>query len=180
MQSGVVRLNKVNKKGINTLILRTALEIVMISIFVVLSYFVFSMNNLQSSAKIAEAYSQDDYDFQTSFSRTSSNIDDIMTFSNLLDKGELVVRNPNRLAKNVKIVMLIEGNEEVDLEALEIKVNDRAVDLSNITFDGETYKVELSNCLIGAYSNYKDIVEFYGESSSNIDFNYTFQVSENL
>lgn len=152
---------------------------VMIVLFVIVSYVVFSMNNLAGSAQIAEAYSSNDYDFQTSFSRTSNNINDIMAYSNLLDKGELVVRNPNKTAKAVKVVLIIEDASKDDFDGLEIKFNDETVDLSKMTTDGVTYKIELNDISIDAYENFRGVIAFYGAPSCD-DFNYSFQVSENL
>ncbi len=173
-------MNIVNKKGINTLIFRTVLEISMVVLFLIMSYFVFSTNNLAGSAQIAEAYSSSDYDFQTTFSRTSDNINDIMTFSNLLDKGELVVRNPNRIDKNVKVVLVIEGAENIEFDGLKIEFNDETVNLSNISYDGNTYEIELNEITIDAYANYRGVVALYNNNGNYENFNYSFRISEKL
>lgn len=172
-------MNIVNKKGINTLIFRTVLEISMVVLFLIMSYFVFSTNNLAGSAQIAEAYSSSDYDFQTTFSRTSDDINDIMTFSNLMDKGELVVRNPNRTDKSVKVVLVIESVENVGFNGLEIKFNDETVNLSNVLSDGNKYEIELNEISIEAYANYRGVVALYNNGDYE-NFNYSFQISEKL
>lgn len=176
----MVRLNTISKKGINRLIFRSIMELTMVVLCLILSYIVFTSNNLASSAKIAEASVVNGYSFQTRFARTDENINDIMTFSNLLDKGELTVRNPNATEKEVKLIMIIENAIKDDIEDIEIKIDDATVDTNKAIAIGDNLEIEIEDCSISGYSNYKGVVAFYGDPYRVSNFNYSFRVTEKL
>lgn len=168
----------ISKKGINWLISKTILEMLLVTIFVLVSFFTFNKNDIHNTSQVAQAYSQNDNKLQTSFKRTEDNLTDILTKMNLLDEGEISVRNPNKVSKKATMTLILNKEESLYLNNLKIMLNDEIIKMDDVEIVEDTYRIYLDSKDIGAYETYRGIIQFIGDPLHVGTIKYSFDISE--
>lgn len=168
-----------SKKGLNKLIFKYVLEIVMAVVLVVFSYNTFTNTGLSESAAVAKNYSENDYSIQMMYNRNENIYNDILAYSDLLDKGVLTLRNPNSATKSVQVNLVFDGNVNY-LKNLKAEFNGKSVDLSNYTVENDKYIISLGTVEIGSYQEVDAVFSLYGDPLFGTDFTFSFDCSESF
>ena len=105
------------EKEYNREILRIFGQILLVIMFVVGTYFIFTGSRLSSYAAIANSYGNANYDLQVLYGKDDLTNKDV----NMLDKGVLQLRNPNNHAVTANVNFII--SDYVDLNSIDVIIN---------------------------------------------------------
>mgnify|MGYP003571372210 CR=1 FL=1 len=161
------------KKEYNKEILRYIGEIFVVITFMIVSYIVFSQSNLASYASIAADNYKGNIDLQVLYGR-----DDIQENDTLLDKGTLSVKNPNKHV--VKAQVNLKLSKSANLDALNIVVNGKSLNLNDVKSDADYYIIPVEEYQMEAYEDKTYDTTFYGDESKLVAFNYIYDVQESF
>jgi len=94
--------------SIDKLIRKYIIEIIVVVFIMIFSYGIFTSASLSSASLVARSYEGQKYNVYVMYGRTSQNSEDIGTKENLLDRGELTLKNPNeqRVATSSFILLI--------------------------------------------------------------------------
>jgi len=177
---GIDVMNNISSERINKLIYRYVLEIFLVILFLIISFLAFTTTSLSNSALVAETYDRTKYDLQVLYGRTNSNKESVLQFENLLDRGELEIKNPNMSPTNIEIKMIIEKNDIDSINELIIDFDDIFVDMSKAIEKENTYELIIETTKLDGYSTFKKTVSIYGDPLNTKELEYTFKVTESF
>ena len=158
-------------KRINREIFGYVVQICMILVFVVVSYFIFTGSRLANFASIAAAYDTEKRDLMVSYDKDT---DAILSSENTLDKGVLNVKNPNRDSVSSTIYLLI--STDANLDTVEFIIDGNTVDTTNATVEDNYYVISVLDYEIGAYQDKAIETEVVGNPFYTTSFSYRFDV----
>ena len=121
------------EKEYNREILRIFGQILLVIMFVVGTYFIFTGSRLSSYAAIANSYGNANYDLQVLYGKDDLTNKDV----NMLDKGVLQLRNPNNHAVTANVNFII--SDYVDLNSIDVIINGEKIDKTNYTVNDGYY-----------------------------------------
>ena len=121
-------------------------QIIVIMIFVVTSYFIFTNSSISKYASIAAAYDTMNVDLMVSYKRDN---DAVLRNVNILDKGTLSVKNPNK--RNVSSILYLYVSEDANLDLVDFIVDGNVVDTTNKVIKNGYYVFVALDCEIEAF-----------------------------
>lgn len=152
--------------------------IIVIAIMV-FSYGVFTSANLSSAALVAKSYEDQKYDVFVLYGHTQEDDRNIGTHPDIIDKGELTIKNPNSQDVIVKTVMIIE-NTDLDLSKIEIDIDGNKIDKSQARIVNGAIELDLETKELSSYKTAKSTISIYGNPLELDEFDYTFNVIESF
>lgn len=172
-------MNKLSVKGLNGLILRNVIEIVVLSMLIFVSYWIFDSSNLSASASVAKASTSVNNATQVLYGRTSVDISDVLSSESLIDKGTLTIKNTNNKRVNIEIILSIE-NKEFDLNNYSFEFSNTKVDEHDVKSTVDGYELSLGSLTLEPYETFKDALSVYGNPYTADKFEYTFKIIESF
>ena len=132
---------------------RYIFEIVLVLAFMLISYEGFTKNNLSEASQIASLSESETREIQAIYNYGSR--EDIVTLNeqDLLNRGTLALKNPNRKAKEIGVVIQIRKNDKYQIGDLNILVNGEEANMGVIMNLDETYEVNLGTLELDAYES---------------------------
>lgn len=153
-------------------------EMVLIVLFMIISYSGFTMNNLSEASKVASLSDKETREIQVAYSRDyESTIIDPQ--SSLLDSGTLAIKNPNKTSKNIGMVMQIKRSNDFNISDIEIFVDKKEIDMGVVLRLEDTYEIQLGAVSLDAYEGTSKHIEIFSELGS-IPFEYSFKITGNF
>jgi len=168
-----------NKKRIDRAILNYLLEIFIVIIMVIISYFVFTNTHLSETAAIAEKYDNANYNIQMTYGKTEETENAILAYANLIDRGVLSIRNPNNSNKRVELDLIFNG-DPIYLNYIEAEYNGEKIDLKNHTENNGRFIVRLDSIELSSYQEINHIFSLYGDASIGSYFTISFECKESF
>lgn len=166
----------ISKKGINRLIFKSFMEIVIVLSVLIASYIVFNTNNLYSYADYIEENRDKEFNVMVNYNQSNKDLSDILYIENLLNKGELSIKNPNKNNKKLNIYLLIEENQNINFAGMEIDINGKKLSLENIKKVDDKYILLLDNVNLKGYEDKYLTISLLGDPYINDNFEYSFMV----
>lgn len=163
------------KKNKNGVIFGYYVQICLVIVFIVVSYFLFTESRLADFAKTANAYDTMNLNFMISYDRDKKSL---INSDTLLDKGTLAIRNPNKKDTNATVNLLISKNAKLD--EVEFVVNGEKVNMDNMSENKDYYVVSLDNRDFLAYEDATYSTLVVGNPYHTQGFSYTFDVVESF
>ena len=146
-------------------------QIIVTCIFVVVSYFVFTNSRIGEYASTAAYYDTNNVDLMVSYKQDSETI---LSTENVLDKGILSVKNPNK--RGVSSIVYLYISENANLDTIEFIIDGNKIDTTNRTIEDGYYIFPVLDCEIPAFE-YKYIdTEIQGDAFFTTPFSYKFNV----
>lgn len=173
-------MSNISRERINRLIYRYILEIFLVVLFLIISFQAFTQTGLSASASVAEVYNASKLELQVLYGRTNSNRDSVLQFENLLDRGELEIKNPNSSTTNIDIKMILTKGELKNLNSIAISVDDEFIDVSQAIEKDGTYEIALKSTKLKGYTRLKHTISIYGDALNTPILEYTFKVTESF
>ena len=159
------------EKRINGEIRGYIIQIVVTTIFVVVSYFMFTNSRIGKYASVAAAYDTMDLDLMVSYKQS---VEAILTSENTLDKGVLSVKNPNKKNMNSTVYLYISDN--ANLNIVDIIIDGNTVNTKIAYKQDGCYVIPILNCEINAYDSKYINTEIKGDAFYITPFSYRFNV----
>ena len=163
------------EKRINGEIFGYIVQILVIIVFMVASYFIFTNSRISQFASTAAAYDNMKFDLSISYSKDS---EAILNSANTLDKGTISIKNPNK--KDALSTLYMYVREEVNLDQVEFIVDGNAVDTANAKLEDGYYVFQVYEGNIGAYEKKYIDSEIKGNAFYVAPFTYKFDVQESF
>lgn len=148
------------------------MEIFLATFFIVISYNGIKENNLSESALIAS--NSNNYPIQYVYGRNTS---DILAYRDLLDRGTLTLRNPNKIEKIAKIDLIINGDVS-NIGNLKIDFDGKVIDSSSLISEDGKYTLPLGKIALKSFANREIILSIYGDPFKDTVFSYNLTVNE--
>lgn len=161
-----------SKKGIDRLIVRYVFEILCLTLIIVVTYGLFSHNNLSAAAVIAKDYTENGTSMQLMYNSVENKTEDTV------DNGELLVRNPNRFTEKVDIYMVFNDIDEID--KLNIYFDNDKISSDNGIIRENGYAILVKSVKIDPYKQYTGKVSIEGNVKANTELSYNFEVQESF
>lgn len=167
-----------SKKGINRLIREKIVEIIFISLVVVLSYVLFSSNNLSEAASVAREYTEHGSSLQSSFARSEKDIELVESSRDLIDRGSLSIKNPNETSEKLTIYLVVD--EDTFEKDFEIKVDGNIVKRDSIILNENGQYIQLMDVSLDSYEQRSLKIEIVGDSMKIGRVDYQFEISKSF
>lgn len=162
------------KSAIYKLMARYFFEMVMVVLFMLVSYSGFTMNNLSEASKIASLSSSQTREIQVLYSREDT-VTAVSKDASLIDRGTLYIKNPNKVEKNMNVVIQLKQNEAYTLGDLQIFVDGEEVDLGVVLNTGEIYEVILDTIELDSYESTERTIAIFSKNGQ-IPLEYSFKI----
>ena len=147
------------------------IQIIVICLFVVGSYFVFTNSRIAEFASTAAYYDTNNVDLMVSYKQDSASV---LSTENILDKGTLSVKNPNK--RNVSSTIYLYISEDANIDTIDFLIDGNKIDTTNKVIEDGYYVFSVLNCDIPAFE-YKYIdTEVQGDAFFTAPFSYKFNV----
>ncbi len=166
--------------SIDKLIRKYIIEIIVVVFIMIFSYGIFTSASLSSASLVARSYEGQKYNVYVMYGRTSQNSEDIGTKENLLDRGELTLKNPNEQRVATTSFILFKNDENLDLSRLHITIDDKEVDTSIINLVDEYCEIKLDSGSLNGYETTRNTISIYGDPLNTKSLDYTFKVIESF
>lgn len=166
---------KKGKNIINKMIIRYVFEIVLVIGFMVISYKGFTMNNLSEAREIASLGSNDNRDIQVVYAKNGK--DEIVELDGqtFIDRGILYIKNPNKISKEMNVVIQLKKNDNYKIGDLNLLVDGEEANMGVILNLEDSYEFTLKNVNLDAYES--DTVNFDVYSRvGQIPLSYSFKI----
>lgn len=164
-----------NRKSVfYKIIARYIFEIILIVSFMVVSYSGFTMNNLSEASKIASVSSKETRDIYIMYARLDED-SVVRTDDNIVDRGVLSLKNPNKTAKSMSVVMQLQKSDAYDIGDISITFDGEDVGMGVIMNLDQTYEVILGTVELEAYEYCeKNIV--ISDIEGSVPLEYSFKI----
>lgn len=147
------------------------IQIIVICIFVTVSYFAFTNSRIAEFASTAAYYDTNNVNLMVSYKQDSASV---LNTENLLDKGTLAVKNPNK--RNVSSTVYLYVSEDANLDIIDFLIDGNKIDTTNKVIEDGYYVFSVLDCEIPAFE-YKYIdAEIQGDAFFTAPFSYKFDV----
>ena len=163
------------KKNIDRVIFSYIVQIFVIIGFVIGSYFIFTNNRMAELGQIAHAYDTMNIDLMTNYVRDDNAV---LTTENLLAKGTLAVKNPNKRSYNAVVNLRVSKNAK--LNTVVFKVNGNELNTDNAEIKEGYYVINVENGVMDAFEDRNYTLEIEGSPYYTAAFDYVFEVKESL
>ncbi len=157
------------------LMARYIFEIILVVAFMIVSYTGFTMNNLSEASEIASLSAGDSRDIQASYARTSADRAPVLEGQELVDVGTFYIKNPNKIAKEMNIVIQLRKSDAYKIGDLNILVDGEEVPMGVIHSLDEIYEVSLKRVSLDAYESVGLDVAIYS-LKEYVPLEYSFKI----
>lgn len=142
-----------NRHLIDKMIIRCVFEILLLIVFLVVSYKGFTGGKLSQASQIAAISARESRDVQAvyTYGRNDDSAD-----STLVDSGLLALKNPNKTDRQVGIYMQIRKMNDVNIDDFIITVDDEVVEPGMILNMQDFYEFNIGDYSLDGYE-YKPI-----------------------
>lgn len=147
------------------------MQIFIILIFIVVSYFVFTNSRLSEYASTAAKYDSMNYDLSISYSQ---DINAALSSDYLLDQGTISIKNPNK--RDVSSIVRLYISENANLDLVDFIIDGNLIDTTNAAIKDGYYVITVLNCKIDAYENKYIDAKIKGDPFYITPFSYKFDV----
>ena len=148
---------------------------IVVLVFTTVAYIGFTKGPLASYADIAEANDRANLDLQVLYGKEN---DAVLYSENLLAKGLLSIKNPNKHVVTANIKFKI--SRSVDLSTLDIIINGRPLDVEKKEVVGDYYLIPVSQYEMEAYETITFDTGIYGNPYNTDAFEYNFDITESF
>ncbi len=177
---GVLVMKNITNSSINRLIRKSILEILLVVIILIISYTVFTNANLSTASLIAKNYDESQYNVYVMYGKTASNNDAIALNENIIDQGELSIKNPNKTSIYADIVLMVKDEKNINWEDIKMTIDGKIVDLDKKMLTNGYYEIDIKTIDMQAYETYKNTITLFGNPLENPKIDYTFKIIESF
>lgn len=173
-------MKNITNTSLNKLIIKSMLEILLVVVILIISYFVFTNANLSSASLVAKSYDEGQYNVYVMYGKTALNSEAIALNENIVDQGELSVKNPNKTPLYADVVLMIKEDENLNLTTINMTIDDLLVDLSHAELKNGYYELTIKTEEMQAYDSFKSTVTIFADPLEAPKIDYTFKIIESF
>lgn len=163
------------KKNIDGVILSYVVQIFVIVVFVVASYFIFTQSRLADLAQVAHAYDTMNINLMTNY---VTDDEAVMKSEDLLSKGTLAIKNPNKKGATAETYLLVSKNAK--LNTVKFIVNGVELDTNNAEINDGYYVIKVEDYKMVPFEDKTYDLEIEGNPYYVAAFDYKFDVKESF
>lgn len=163
------------KKNIDGVIFSYVVQIIIAIIFMIVSYFIFTNSRLSELGQVAHAYDTMNIDLMTNYVIDN---DTVMDNENLLGKGTLSIKNPNKRNANAETYLLVSDNAK--LNTVKFIVNGLELDTNNASLESGYYVIKVEDYKMVPFEDKTYDLEIEGNPFYTTAFDYKFDVKESF
>ena len=166
---------KKDNLALNRLMLKYFLEILVVVVFVTVSYTCFTSKSISYATSVAKSYDNDNRPLQVSLGSTESDIERLLKVENVVDSKELSIKNTNN--KETYIDVIIKLKEKCG-NGIQISINGNILDLNTFIQQDEYYVSTVYSNKIKPYEMVKVPITILGDPLDYQPIDYLFEVNE--